>query len=347
MKKEQSVRRFPRLRKDIWQGMPRLELSKIKDPAWIIKFFLARASTQLIYGAYGTWKTTTMLVAGWCVSQGIPFLGMETKKRCVLYLDYENPDHVVKRMCEDSKIDPTSPNFSIWNRADKPTPLPKDKCLEKFVHRCKKVTGHSPWIIFDSWTSLLKAGESGNQIGEATHIFRAIRHLCDIGATCTIIDHTGHAGDHPIGTSAKMTQMDTSHHFRQQSEEMLQGSNSKRTVVRVESFLKRYAPKDVGTFSLEAHSALDEKGDWWHLNSLLAIKDKAVLKQENEVEGLKRLIKSNPTWGQEDIADAAKKLKIMSRDRARQLLQYGIGKYWETISKAHGKQTFRVLKTKR
>lgn len=345
---KQQHKRFPRLRDDIWQGVPRLDLSKIKDPAWVIDFFLARASTQLVFGAAGTWKTTTMLTAGWAVSQGKPFLGMKTRQRPVLYLDYENPDHVAKRMCQDLKIDPSSPAFAIWNRSDTPTPRPKDDELEDFVKHCKKVTGHAPWIIFDSWTSLLRAGDSGDKIGEATHIFRAIRHLCDMGATCTIIDHTGKSKrKDPIGTSAKMTQMDTSHYLKQQSEEMLQGSNSKRTIVRVESFLKRYAPQDVGTFSFEVDSALDEKLNW-HVISIIATKDRDVLKQENEIEGLKRLIKSNPTLGQEDLAEAAavKENKIMSRDRARQLLQFGIGKSWVAITKGKShKQVFRVLKS--
>ena len=339
-KNKHSVLRFPRY--DVWEGIPRLDLSKIKDPAWVIDFFLARASTQLIYGSYGTFKTTIMLTAGWCVSQGLPFLGMKTRQRCVLYLDYENPDHVVKRMCDDSKIDPSSQSFTIWNRADTPTPLPADETLVKFVKCCKKLTGHSPWIIFDSWTSLLRAGDSGDKIGEATHIFRAIRRLCDMGATCTIIDHTGKSESKgPIGTSAKMTQMDTSHYFKQQSEEAVQGSDSVNTIVRVGSFLKRYAPKDVGAFSFEVQGALDKNGKW-HMVSLRATKDKAVLKQENEIEGIKNLIKRNSTLGQEELSERAKKEGIVSRDRARQLLQYGTGKYWKSIK--HGKKlTFRVL----
>lgn len=340
--------RFPRLdTQQLWKNIPRLDLSKIKDPAWVIDFFLARASIQLIYGAAGTWKTTTMLNAGWCVSQGLPFLGMKTRQRPVLYLDYENPADVAKRMCRDSNIDPSTPALTIWDRGAKPTPYPvdtKELKIEKFVSRCKKLTGHAPWIIFDSWTSLLRAGDSGDKIGEVTLIFRALRKLCDMGATCTIIDHTGKSESRgPIGTSAKMTQMDTSHYFKQQRQQAVQGSDSKNTIVRVESFLKRYAPKDVGTFSFEVEGALDKKGKW-HMVSLRATKDKAVVKQENEIEEMKELIKRNRTLGQEELSELAKEKRIVSRDRARRLLQYGIGKYWKSTK--HGKKlTFRVLKS--
>jgi len=342
---KQSVRRFPRLHGDIWKGIPQLDLAKIKNSRWIIDFFLAQASTQLVYGTHGTWKTTTMLSAAWAVSQGKPFLGRKTRQRCVLYLDFENPPDVVKRICEDANIDPASPAFSIWDRSVDPAPLPDDPKLEKFVERCKKLTGHSPWIIFDSWTSLLKAGESGNQVGEATHIFRAIRRLCDMGVTCTIIDHTGHAGKHPIGTSAKMTQMDSSHYFVEQKDEStLLDSRSKRTVVRVESFLKRYAPKHVGTFSFEVLSEQDEQSHW-HTRRLQTTKDRAVLKLEAQIEGMRHLIARNPRLGQEELANLAAEERITGRDRARQLLQDGIGEYWACVSRAHGKQTFRVLKS--
>jgi RecA-family ATPase len=329
---------------DVWKGIPRFDLSKVRSSRWVIDFFLAKGSTQLIFGSYGTLKTTTMLAAAWAVSQGISFLGRKTRQRPVLYLDFENPADTMKRMCVDGKIDPMSESFTIWNRADTPTPHPADETLVNFVKHCKKVTGHSPWIIFDSWTSLLRVGESGDKVGEATHIFRAIRKLCDMGATCTIIDHTGKSKrKDPIGTSAKMTQMDSSHCFVvQRDESTLLDASSKRTVVRVESFLKRYAPKGVGTFSFEAYGERDRK-DQWHVRSLLATKDRAVLKLENEVEGMKKLIKSNRAFGQEDIAKLAADEDIASRDRARQLLQDGIGKYWKSIPRRHGKITFRVL----
>jgi hypothetical protein len=212
--------------------------------------------------------------------------------------------------------------------------------------RCKKVTGRAPWIIFDSWTSLLKAGESGDKIGEATHIFRAIRRLCDMGATCTIIDHTGKSRrKEPIGTSAKMTQMDTSHHFEAQREKStLFNSTSSRTVVRVKSFLKRYAPEHVGTFSFEVQSSVDKKGSW-HLLSLKATKDKAVLKLKAEVEAMKELIRRNPTASKEELSKLAQVKKIASRDRARQLLQDGIGKTWKCIHRERRKLTFRLLKS--
>jgi AAA domain len=338
--------RFPRLdgKQQVWKGVPGLDLSKIRPSRWVIDFFLARSSVQLIYGSFGTRKTTAMLLAAWSVAQGIPFFGRKTRQRPVLYLDFENPPDVLKSYCQDLHIDPSHSAFRIWDRAAKATPMPADETLVKFVQQCIKTTGRAPWIIFDSWTSLLKAGDSGDKIGETAPIFRAIRHLCDIGATCTIIDHTGKSKrKDPIGSSAKMTQMDTSHYFEtQKNDNTLPDSDSSSTVVRVQSFLKRYAPEHVGTFSFEAKAAVDLKGKW-HLRSLEPVTDISVLRAEKAVEGMKQLITNNPKLGHEDLADkAAAEGIVRSRNAGRRILDAGAGKYWEVSEGAKGRKAYRV-----
>jgi RecA-family ATPase len=162
----------------LWKDIARLDLSKIEESSWLIENFLAARSTQLCYGAFGTSKTTALLKAAWCVSQGIPFLGMQTKQRAVLYLDYENPADVLKGYCKGLSIDPSSPWLTIWDRAaEHRVPLPGSERLQRFIQRCKKITGNYPWIIFDSWTSLLKDDE--NQ--QDSHPLRCWSGLYDCG----------------------------------------------------------------------------------------------------------------------------------------------------------------------
>jgi hypothetical protein len=114
--------------------------------------------------------------------------------------------------------------------------------------------------------------------------------------------------------------------------------------VRVKSFLKRYTPKGVGTFSIEVKAARDKK-QVWHTTSFEPTKDRAVLKLEAERESMQRLVAKNPKLGKEALSKLADQKGIMSRDRARQMLQDGIGKYWESIDRGRRKQTFRVLKS--
>lgn len=333
----------------VWKGIPRLDLSKIKSTRWLIDLFLAQGSIQLVYGPFGTRKTTAMLLAGWAVSQGIPFLGKKTRKRMVLYLDYENPAGVLKSYCKDLGIDTSSPTFTIWDRSKQPPPVPGedtgDQRLTEFIDRCKELTGRSPLIIFDSWTSLLKSEASGDKISDAAPIFRQIRAYRDSGATCTIIDHTGkNRSSGPIGTSAKMTQMDSAHAFSVEVEETDPfKSNSSTAIIRVKTFLKRYAPEGIGTFSFEVRSAVDRKGGW-HLTSLEAAKDKAVRELEHQIGGLRHLVKQNPTVGQEELAALAASERLMGKNRASKLLQQGIGIHWRSIMNGPRKRTFQVLK---
>jgi hypothetical protein len=344
--------------KKVWKEIPRLDLSKVKSPSWLIDFFLAEGSIQLVYGSFGTRKTTAMLLAAWSVSQGIPFLGKKTRRRCVLYLDYENPAGVLKSYCHDLGIDPSNPWFVIWDRSEAAPPVPgeeplDDQRLANFIRRCKKVTGDYPWIIFDSWTSLLKSDASGDKISDAAPIFRQIRSYRDSGASCTIIDHTGKGRKKdPIGTSAKMTQMDSAHLFCLDAQETDPfNPNFHRVVIRVESCLKRYAPANVGTFSFEVCSAVDEKGVW-HLMRPETTKDKAERQFEYQIDQIKKLINDNPSAGVEELVRLARKIrleksrksKIGSRN-ARKLLEAGTGTHWESTRIGPRKQVFRVIKT--
>jgi hypothetical protein len=356
MTKKHEHHRFPRLDiKHLWKDIHRLDLSKIKDSSWVIQNFLADSSTQVIFGEFGTGKTTAMLWAAWCVSQGIPFLGMPTKQRAVLYLDYENPPHVVKRYCEGLGIDPQSPSFTIWDRRGR-IPVPGSERLQRFAQRCKQDTGRGPWVIFDSWTSLLRGDDSGNQIGETAPIFRKIRRLCDNGVTCTVIDHstgrprTGLAGNvkMPAGSIAKMTQMDSSHTFVVEEEEPdYFGAGKGSMVIGVESFLKRYAPKGEGSFSFQLNGSKDEKGNWnWH--SVVLAKGKDEVAREAVIEQVKRIIRHNPTLGKKELTQKIADLKVknLGRNASVKLLDDGIAaKAWKTIERGPShKQVFRLIK---
>jgi len=338
----------------VLKNIPEFDPTKVKESRWLIDCFLAEGSIQLVYGTYGTFKSTFLLTAAWAVSRGGDFLGMKSRKRVVLYFDYENPPSVIKGRCHDLGVKLPSPMFRICDRFHGKEPMvPGDKKLEKLVKDIKEQTGRYPWLIFDSWTSLLKTGDGGENTGQVAPIFQAIRRLCDLGATCTIIDHTTkYSKTNIYGAGAKMTQMDTTHNFivKERSRPFLDFDSSK-TVVRVESFLKRYVPDGVGTFSFKVKAEKDSHGKW-HLRGLKATEDEAVSKVEHQIEQLKQVIKENPTLGQEELANLAAERhkpgkKQISRDAARQLLQEGTGKHWKVIAKGSRKLTFQVLKSRK
>ena len=350
-----KISRFPRLDLDLsgaLKGIPRFDPSKVKKNKMLIEDFVVEETTQVSCGKFGTRKTSIHLLAGWCISQGIPFLGRKTERRMVLYLDYENPPGVLKSYCQDLGIDPSSPWFTIWNRSSEIPPQPSepgDDPIEKFIRRCKKATGFGPCIIFDSFTSLLRAGESGNDSNHAARIYRNTRRYCDLGATCTIIDHTGKkGGKEPIGTSAKMTQMDTAHFFSVHEKAMSLDGKSFSCVIRVENFLKRFAPEGVGTFSMQVKATVNSSGEW-HTTSIEPIKDISVRKVERKIHWLQETIAKHPNAGQNELGKlAARRVagnKLIGEKQAIVLLKEGAGTHWEMIKKGKdNKRVFRVLK---
>jgi hypothetical protein len=194
----------------IWKGVPLFDPSKVRNSHWLIESFLPEGCIQIVYGPPGVFKSTALLKAAKAVSEGEDFFGMKTRQRMVLYLDCENPSDVLKARNEDLGLGIPSPTLTIWDRFHgKPTPIPGDQALEDFVNRYKERTGRLPWLIFDSWTSLLKWGEGGERTGEVAPIYAAIRKLRDRGVTCTTIDHSRKYKSNVIyGSGAKLSLID-------------------------------------------------------------------------------------------------------------------------------------------
>jgi len=87
---------------------------------WVMEKLIPEGAITLLHGPAGLGKTWLCLAIAKAVSEGMPFLGFQTKKREVVYIDYENPlaiDHdraAVLNVC--------SPYF--WHLSD-PTRPPK------------------------------------------------------------------------------------------------------------------------------------------------------------------------------------------------------------------------------
>jgi RecA-family ATPase len=116
-----------------------------------------------VYGPRGSFKSTFFLALAKAVAKGEEFLEMTTRRRKILYLDYENPPDVIKNRDKDLHLHlPKNRRLVIWDRfGDKLPPRPGDRQLERFVKHCIRKLHRKPWIILDSWSSLLRAGEGG------------------------------------------------------------------------------------------------------------------------------------------------------------------------------------------
>jgi hypothetical protein len=322
-----------------WEDVPRFDPDKVEKTRWLIKSFLAERSIQLVFGERGSFKSTLLLYAARAVANGEQFLGMKTRLRRVLVLDYENPASIIKARNDDLGLNlPENPSLAIWDRFGRyPMPRPGDPALEIFVKSCIAETGHGPWIIFDSWSSLLQPGEGGEFTGQIAPIYLQLRKLVDLGATTTALDHTRkYARDTLYGGQDKEAKVDSIH-------KLLTFPNKVRPqnpIVRVESWLKRYAPEGEGGFAFEVQSRQDRNGNW-HIVDLVPATDPIKREMLENVELLRNLIRQNPNPGQEALARLAMKQGI-SRDQAIDLLKKGTGKYWQVQKTSHNKSSYTL-----
>ena len=305
----------------------------------MIDSFLAETSIQLIFGEAGTFKTTLCLFCAKAVACGESILGKKTHRRRVIYIDFENPASVIRDRCIDLGLNlPNNPNLVIWDRVLGEPPLPGSPQLEQLVRQCVSETGHGPWIIFDSWSSMLRPGDGGESTGQIAPVFARIRKLVDLGATVTILDHSKKYDSGILfGGADKEAKSDTIHNI-QIFENQVRPQNP---IVSVDSRLKRYSPVGVGAFAFEVKSKQDKTGKW-HISDLQLTADPVEAAAQRNRELLADLIRQNPESGQEELADIASKSGL-PRDQAIRLLKAGVSKHWVVSRAARGKLCYQVL----
>jgi AAA domain len=296
-----KVQRFPRESDHLWQTLPRFDPRYVPTTRWLIESFLAERSIQLVLGERGSFKSTLMLAAAKAVTNRADFLGLKTRRRRVLYLDYENPAAVIKARIHDLGLEVhMNKHLKIWDRfGPQPTPRPDDPLLENIVRECVAETGHGPWIIFDSWGQSVKTWRRRRIHGtDRTNLPRPSK-------TC------------------RSRCNDSIHNLSI----FLNKARPGNPIIRVESWLKRAAPQGEGSFAFEVQSERDRKGNW-HIVGLIPAQDPEEAQLQEEIDVLRNLIKQNPNAGQEEIARLAADQRI-PRDRAIKLLKDGAGKYWQ------------------
>jgi hypothetical protein len=322
-----------------WNALPRFDPALVKKTRWLINFFLAEGSIQLVFGERGSFKSTFFLAAAKAIANAEEFLGMKTRQRRVLYLDFENPADVIKARNDDLGIGlPGNENLVVWDRfGSQSTPRPGDQLLEAIVKSCIAETGRAPWIVFDSWASLLKPGEGGEFTGQIAPIYLHFRKLADLGAAITVIDHTKKDDPETLyGGQDKEAKADSIHKLLALPNKI----RPKNPIIRVESWLKRYAPDGEGSFCFEVQNEQDSNGNW-HIVGLAPAQDPIEGEKSRRVEILCDLIKQNPNAGQEELAELAADQKI-PRDQAIKLLKNGEGQYWQVRRIAHNKLLYSL-----
>ena len=133
-------------RDSAWNTLPRFDPTLVQRTNWLIHSFLAEGSIQLVFGEPGSFKSTFMLAAAKAVANREEFLGLKTRRRRVLVLDFENPPNIIKSRNDDLSLGlARNHNLRVWDRfGPQRTPRPDDLLLEELVKECVAETGHAP-----------------------------------------------------------------------------------------------------------------------------------------------------------------------------------------------------------
>jgi hypothetical protein len=139
---------------------------------------------NLITGDSGVGKSTLALALAGAIAHGKLFLGRETKRCPVLYVDRENPLFIVKERLLRLGIQPT-PDLIVWGLWNDPQPQsPMSPAILHFVKTEK------PVLVYDSFIGF------GNHADEqdATEMRRytdLYRQLAVAGATVIVLHNVG------------------------------------------------------------------------------------------------------------------------------------------------------------
>jgi len=148
---------------------------------WLIDKVLPKQAISLLFGKGGIGKTWLSLQLSRAIAEGMPFLGFNTQKTSVVYINFEDPRSVLKQRLETVG---TSSNFYIWHLSHEPPP-PKLDCKKWELY--KKLPQES-LLIFDT----LRAAHHGDENSslDMAKIMEKLKELRELGYTILLLHHT-------------------------------------------------------------------------------------------------------------------------------------------------------------
>jgi len=167
------------------------------DIKYLIDGFVAAEAINLLYGRGGLGKTILSLQSGKAIAANQNFLDLETQKRTVIYIDYENSlpllvDRIRKMEIKEMKF---------WHLSSEPKPPRLDTDEYKLLFELPPES----LLIFDS----LRAAHLGdeNSSKDMALIMGRLKELREEGFTILVNHHTGKADDRIYKGSTAISDM--------------------------------------------------------------------------------------------------------------------------------------------
>lgn len=287
---------------------------------WCIDRLLPKQSITLLHGRGGIGKTWICLVLADSISRGIPFMGLDTQKMSVVFIDFENSLPVLVDRIRKIGAD----DVLFWHNANEEMKPPKLDSLDAEAYK------HLPkgsLLVFDTLRASQSKDENNSQ--DMAVIMSKLKDLRDMGFTILLLHHTPKGNDRTYKGSTAI--LDLADHVL--SLHKVRKGNPEGGEVEDEDdtdCLYRLGTKDKTRYEpFHVFMSFDKERGFV----------KAEDPDELDLQGIYYFLKDKPRLNQGNIFELAKEeLDIKSKGKVISLLKKGEGKYW--TSAREGKAVF-------
>jgi archaellum biogenesis ATPase FlaH len=280
---------------------------------WLIDKLIPKDSITLVFGKGGIGKTWLMLQIARCIGIGESWLGFETTKAPVIFIDFENPLAVLNSR---TQILGDGENVFFWRAYNDNLKAPK---LDSNEWEQYKHLPEGAVLVFDT----LRASQSKdeNASNDMSSIMGRLKELRDLGFTIVLLHHTAKNSDKvPKGSTAIVDLADhilglTRVKKKTNGEEIVinDDDNDEETIYHFGVREKtRYEPYHV-------HLTLNpDKGF-----------ELAPDPQEDTLKNMHRILKEHGTINKTSFIENCKCALGVSINKLRKLVDVGQVRYWD------------------
>lgn len=168
---------------------------------WVVERLFSAGSVSLVVGEGGSKKTWAMLDMSVCVAQGVDWLGFETQRAPVLFIDEESgPRRLARRLGQvlrgygaGAETPLSYVTLAGFNFLQVETDVGE---LQKLI----MATG-AKLVIIDALADVMIGGDE-NSVRDVQPVFRRLRQVAEVtGAAIVVIHHSNKAGSYRGSTA--------------------------------------------------------------------------------------------------------------------------------------------------